>query len=127
MTTVNLESVDELQNAISNNDIVVIDFWADWCGPCKMFGPTYEKISEKYPDMMFTKCDTEKGRPLAAAFGIQSIPTLAIFREKILVFKQAGAVSEVMLDDLISKVRTLDMDEIRTKIAEEQSADKNKE
>ena len=117
---INLTSVDELEDTIANNDIVLIDFWADWCGPCKMFGPIYEKISEKYPEAVFAKCNTEEAQSLAAAFGIQSIPTLAIFREKIMVFKQPGALPEATLDELISKVKTLDMEEVRAKIAEQQ-------
>jgi len=124
MATVNLASVEELQTTIDKNDIVLIDFWADWCGPCKMFGPTYEKVSESYPDMVFAKCNTEEAQTLAGAFGIQSIPTLGIFREKILVFLQAGALPEAALNDIISKVKELDMEDVRTKIAEEQAKDK---
>lgn len=124
MATVNLTSVEELQTTIEKNDIVLIDFWADWCGPCKMFGPTYEKVSENYPDMVFAKSNTEEAQPLASSFGIQSIPTLAVFREKVLVFLQPGALTEAALEELISKVKTLDMEDVRTKIAEEQAKDK---
>lgn len=120
MPTTNLTTVEEVETAIADNDIVLIDFWADWCGPCKMFGPVYETVSEKYPDVIFAKCDTEKAQPLAAAFGIQSIPTLAIFREKILIYKQAGALPEAGLEDLIARAKTLDMNDVRARIAEEQ-------
>ena len=124
MATVDLTSVEELQATIDKNDIVLVDFWADWCGPCKMFGPTYEKVSESYPDMVFAKCNTEEAQALAGSFGIQSIPTLAIFREKIMVFLQPGALPEAALNDLISKVRELDMDDVRAKIAQEQAKEK---
>ena len=90
MATTDL-SLDQLENTISNNDIVMIDFWAQWCGPCKMFGPVFEQASEKYPDIAFTKVNTEEDPDMAAHFGVRSIPTLAIFRDKILLYKQAGA------------------------------------
>ncbi|QTA90494.1 thioredoxin family protein [Desulfonema magnum] len=121
MATTNLTTVEELQKTIDNNDMVLIDFWADWCGPCKMFGPTYEKISEKYPDIVFAKCDTENAQSLAAAFEIQSIPTLAVFREKILLFKQPGVLSEAMLDELVSKIEDIDMEDVRAAIEKEQA------
>ena len=116
-------TMDKLDDTIKNNDILLIDFWAPWCGPCKMFGPVYEKLSEKYPDMAFAKCNTEEDHQLAGAFGIQSIPTLAIFREGILIFKQPGALPENALEDLISQVKKLDMDKIREQIKEEQAVE----
>lgn len=109
-----------LDKTIESNDILIIDFWADWCGPCKMFGPVFEKVAGKHPDVAFAKCDTEKEQMVAAQFGIRSIPTLAIFREQILIFLQAGALPEAMLEDIIGKVRGLDMEEVRAKIAEQQ-------
>ena len=118
MSTVNLKMAD-LEDTLQNNDIVFIDFWASWCGPCKMFGPIYEKVSEKYPDIAFTKVDTEKERELAGSFGIQSIPTLAIFRDNILLFKQPGALPESALEDLIRQVKELDMEKVRAEVAEE--------
>ena len=120
MATVNLK-MDDLDKTLQDNDIVLIDFWAEWCGPCRMFGPTYEKISEKYPDIAFTKVDTEKEQALASAFGIQSIPTLAIFRDNILLYKQPGALPESALEDVIKQVQDLDMDEIRKEIAEKET------
>ena len=118
--------MDELDDKLATNDIMLIDFWAEWCGPCKMFGPIFEKTSEKYPDIAFAKVDTEEEQDLAMAFGIQSIPTLAIFREKILVFKQPGMLPENVLEDLISQVKALDMDDVRAKIAEEEAKQKKK-
>ncbi len=117
MATVNL-CLNDLEQALENNSIVMMDFWAEWCGPCKMFGPIFEKVSEKHPDIKFAKINTEEEQDLAAAFGISSIPTLAIFRDKILIFKQPGLLQEKVLEDLISQVRTLDMDDVRKKIAE---------
>ena len=118
MATENL-TMEKFESTIENNDMVLIDFWADWCGPCKMFGPVFEKASEKHTDVAFTKCNTEEERDLASHFGIRSIPTLAIFREKVLLFMQPGALQERALDDIISQVKALDMDEIRAKMAEE--------
>ena len=118
MATENL-TMDKLETTIDNNDIVLIDFWAEWCGPCKMFGPIFEKASEKHTDVAFTKCNTEEEQDLAGHFGIQSIPTLAIFREKILLFMQPGALPEAALEDIIGRIKGLDMQEVRAKIAEE--------
>ncbi len=115
MSTVNL-TMNELENTLDNNEIVLIDFWAEWCGPCRIFGPTFEKVSEKHPDIAFTKVDTEKEQDLAAAFGIQSIPTLAVFRDKILLYKQPGALPEAGLEDIIKQVSELDMDKIREEV-----------
>ena len=115
---------DTIHDTIENNDIVLIDFWADWCGPCKMFGPTYEKVSEKYADddlsIAFAKVDTEDQQELAAGFGIMSIPTLVAFRDQIGVFSQAGALPEEALDDLIGQIKALDMDAIRAEIADQE-------
>jgi len=115
MATVQLTS-ENLDELIEKNEYVLIDFWAEWCSPCRFFGPIFEKASEKYPDMVFTKCDTESAQDVAAAFGIQSIPTLGIFREKVLLFLQPGAIQEDMLDDLIKQVKALDMDEVRKEV-----------
>ena len=116
--------MNELENTLENNEIVLIDFWAEWCGPCRMFGPTYEKVSEKYPDIAFTKVNTEKEQDLAAAFGIQSIPTLAIFRDKILLFKQPGALPESSLEDVIRQVKKLDMEKIREEVEKSNAEEK---
>ena len=117
MATTNLTK-DGLDNLITDNDIVIIDFWASWCGPCKMFGPVFEAASEKHEDIAFAKVNTEEERELAGSFGVQSIPTLAIFRDKLLIYKEPGALPAPALEELIGKVRELDMDEVRRKVAE---------
>jgi thioredoxin 1 len=108
----------DFADTVADNDIVLIDFWADWCGPCHRFAPVYEEASERHEDVVFAKVDTEQELELAQGFGIQSIPTLMAFRERILVFSQAGALPPEALEELIGKVRELDMDDIRRKIAE---------
>ena len=120
MSTLELTK-DNLENTINDNDIVLIDFWASWCGPCKMFGPIFEKVADRNTDIAFAKCDTEAQQEVAGEFGIRSIPTLAIFREQTLVFLQAGALPETALDEVIGKVKELDMDEVRAKIAEQEA------
>lgn len=114
-------TIDNFENTILENDIVLIDFWADWCQPCKTFGPVFEKVSENHPDVVFAKVDTETEQEIAAQFGIRSIPTLAIFREKVLLFNQAGALPEATLEQVIARVKDLDMEEVRTAIAEERA------
>ena len=109
----------DLEKTLEDNEIVIIDFWAEWCGPCKMFAPTFEKMSEKYTDIVFAKVDTEVERELAGSFGIQSIPTLAIFRDKIMLFKQPGALPESALEDIIKQVTELDMNDVRAEIETE--------
>lgn len=111
-------TMGELESTLESNDIVLIDFWAEWCGPCKMFGPIFEKASEKHTDLKFTKCDTEASPDLAQAFGVTSIPMVAIFREKVLVYKQAGLLQETQLDDLIKQIKDLNMDDVRKQIEE---------
>ncbi len=106
-----------IESSIENNDILLIDFWAEWCGPCKSFGPVFEKASEKYPDIAFAKCNTEKEPEVAGLFGVQSIPTLAIFREKALIFIQPGALPPAGLEEIINKVKDLDMDDVRAQMA----------
>ena len=118
MATVEL-NMENLNSSIENSKIMLIDFWAPWCAPCKMFGPIFEKASEKYPDIVFAKCNTDEQRDVASVFGIMSIPTLAIFREKILVFKDAGALPESALESLISQVKALDMDDVRRQVEEQ--------
>jgi thioredoxin 1 len=103
---------------IDGNDIVLVDFWAGWCGPCRMFAPWYEAVSEEHPDVVFGKVDTEAEQGLAAAFGIRSIPTLMAFRERVLVFSQPGALPQHALSDLVAQVKALDMEEVRKQVAE---------
>ena len=107
---------------VTGNDVVLVDFWADWCGPCKQFAPTFEKSSEKHPAVVFGKVDTEAEQGLAAAANIRSIPTLMAFREGVLVFAQPGALPQSALEDLVGQVKALDMDEVRKQIAEQQAA-----
>lgn len=120
MATVDLTAAT-LDETVSDNDIVLIDFWAEWCGPCKNFAPVYERTSEEHEDVVFAKVDTEAEQELAAQAGISAIPTLMAFREGVLVFSQAGALPGSALEDLITQVKGLDMNEVRTKVAEAQS------
>jgi thioredoxin len=115
---------DNLESLVENSDMLVVDFWAEWCGPCKAFGPTFEKVSESYPEVTFAKCNTEVEREVAAAFDVRSIPTLAIFREKVLLFKEAGAFPENLLVEIIDKVKDLDMKEVHAELdkAEKETA-----
>ena len=114
-------TAENFDSTIMGNGIVVVDFWADWCGPCKMFAPTFEAASEKDPQIVFGKVDTEAEQSLAAAAGIQSIPTLMIFRDNILLFSQPGALPPAALEDLITQVKGLDMEAVHAEIAKQQA------
>jgi thioredoxin 1 len=117
MATVAL-TTDKFKDAIEKAGIVLIDWWADWCGPCRAFAPIYETVSDDNPDVTFAKIDTEQEQQLAAAFGIRSIPTLMIFRDGVPLFAQPGALLQSDLEELLRKVRALDMEEVRRALAE---------
>ncbi|HEX9643820.1 MAG TPA: thioredoxin [Acidimicrobiia bacterium] len=117
MATLNLTK-DTFESTIVDNDMVLVDFWAAWCGPCRAFGPVYEKVSADHPDVVFAKVDTEDQLELAQYFNIRSIPTLMIFRDQVGIYSQPGALPEPMLRELIDKARALDMDDVRTKMAD---------
>ncbi len=115
MAAINLTE-PEFADTVENNEIVLLDFWAEWCGPCKAYGPVYERVSEHFPDVVFGKIDTEAEPQLAQAFNVRSIPTTIAFKEGIGVFIQPGALPEDALRDLVTKLGTLDMDEVRAEI-----------
>ena len=116
MATVTL-SQDTFETTVAANDLVLVDFWASWCGPCRQFAPTFEAASEQHADVVFGKVDTEAEQALAAAAGIMSIPTLMIFREGVLIFSQPGALPADALDDLIVQARALDMAAVHAEVA----------
>lgn len=112
---------DNFDETIRDNDFVIVDFWATWCGPCQSFGPVFEEVSEKYEDIVFAKVNTEEEQELAAHFQVRSIPTLMIFRDQIVIYAQPGALMGGQFEELIGKARELDMDEVRRQIAEQQT------
>lgn len=111
---------ENFEEVITSNDTVIVDFWAEWCGPCKSFGPIFEKVSEDYDDVVFAKVNTELEQEIAGTFQIRSIPTLMIFRENIIIFSQPGALPEGALREILGKTAELDMDDVRKQIAAQQ-------
>ncbi|MCB1797763.1 MAG: thioredoxin, partial [Gammaproteobacteria bacterium] len=110
---------DTFEEVVTNNEFVIVDFWAPWCGPCRSFAPTYEKVSGDHPDVVFAKVNTEEEQEIAGHFQIRSIPTLMIFRDKIIIFSEAGALPESAFRELVKKAGELDMEEVRRQVAEQ--------
>jgi len=119
MATVEI-TADSLDATVTENDIVLLDFWAEWCGPCRQFGPVFEQAAAENPDIVFGKVDTEAQPELGRAFNVMSIPTLMIFREQVLVFSQPGALPAPALENLIEQVRALDMEAVHAEVAKQQ-------
>ncbi len=120
MPTVQLTK-ENFEETIINNDMVIVDFWADWCGPCKMFAPTFEEASNEHADIVFGKVDTEDQPELAQYFNVRSIPTLMVFRENVVLFSQAGALPAPVFQNLIEQVKAVDMQDVHRQIAEHQA------
>ena len=122
MASVNIDEPN-FAEIIDNNEIVILDFWAEWCGPCKAYGPVFERVSEQYPDVVFGKINTEEEPELGRMFNIRSIPTTIAFKQQIGVFMQPGALPEQALTDLVKMLQELDMDEVRTEMEARKSED----
>jgi thioredoxin 1 len=116
MATVELTK-DNFEDVVTKNDLVIVDFWAPWCGPCRGFAPVYEAVSEKHPEVVFAKVNTEEEQELAGHFAIRSIPTLMVFREKVVLFSQAGALPGEGLESIITQAQALDMQQVHADIA----------
>jgi thioredoxin len=122
MATVDLTK-DNFEKTVNDNPIVIVDFWAPWCGPCRGFAPVFEKASEAHPDVVFAKINSDEQQELAAAFNIRSIPTLMVFREKVVLFQQAGALPGQALEQVLTQAKALDMAKVHAEIAEQQKSD----
>ncbi len=116
-------TTQNFNETLDNNEIVIIDFWAEWCGPCKQFAPIFERVAEKYPDITFAKVNTDEQSAISAQYGIRSIPTLMVSRDGIILLNQAGMLPEEAFDKLIAHVKGLDMDQIRAEIAKDEEDD----
>jgi len=116
MATVELTD-ENFEQTVNDNAMVIVDFWAPWCGPCRGFAPLYEKAAEAHPDIVFAKVNTDEEQELAGAFGIRSIPTLMVFREKVILFQQAGALPAVALEQVIAQAKALDMAKVHAEVA----------
>lgn len=122
MAVINL-TLAQFDETINNNDMVILDFWAEWCGPCKQFGPVFEEVSEKHPDIVFAKVNVEEEQELAGMFQVRSIPTIALMREKVVVYANPGAIPGSNLEEAIEQLRGLDMQKVHEDVAKSQQAD----
>ena len=121
MATIDLTN-ETFEQIVNENAMVIIDFWAPWCGPCKGFAPVYEKTSDAHPDVVFAKVNTDEQQEIAGGFGIRSIPTLMVFREKVVVFQQAGALPGSALEQVLTQAKALDMAKVHQEVAQQQKA-----